>query len=269
MRSLWEYRINLSIISVILLVFVLPLMIIYHPEDVWCFTSRMYYGVQVFVIHLALTIWFFRLGLSIRKSKGVETGRGTRIALVLLCVAIFVGKNFLKYHVDQWIIYNHMSLHIGGYLSEMLTYRLPIILQGMIFFVIGIFVSVRDEKLLGCGLKQLGWVLPLLFLIGCCASEWLYFKDRFYSMIVSTLTIFTLIETVLVAYRLTAGNAFDNFVKKHNKFFDFLVYLYPSAICIYVFKVYSIPIFVLFYLGTMWLIYKCIGKIKIGYERKN
>lgn len=260
---------NLSIISVILLVFVLPLMTLYHPEDVWCFTSRIYYGIQVFVMHLALAVWLFRLGLSFGKTKGVKISRGVKIALILLCVAVYVCKNYLMYPVDKWDIYNYMSWHIGGYLSEMLTYRVPIILHGLIFFVTGIFVSVRDMKLSGYRLKQLEWVLPLLFLLVCCLSEWLYFRNRFYAMIASALALFPLIGTVLVVYRISLGNAFDNYIEKHNKFFGFMAYLYPSAIFIYVFKIYCNPILVLFYLGVMWVIYKYIGKIKITYEMES
>lgn len=261
---------NLSIISVILLVFVLPLVTLYHPEDVWCFTSRMYYGIKVFVIHLALAMWLFRLGLSIGKSKSIRICRGTKILLIFLCVIVYVSKNCLMYPMNQWDIYNNMSSHIGWYISEMLAYRLPIILHGLIFFVIGLFESDKDIKLFvsdkdininlsGSRLKQLGLMLSLLFLIGCCASEWLYFRDRFYAMIVSALAVFPLIGTIMVTYRLAAENTFDNYIEKHYKLYDFLVYLYPSVIFIYLLEIYF-PTQVVIYLGVMWLIYRWAHK---------
>lgn len=246
---------NLSIISVILLVFVLPLLTLYHPEDVWCFTSRMYYGIQVFVMHLALAMWFFTLGASIGESKNTDISNFTKNALISLSVIIYVGYNCFQYLIDNWGIYCEASECIGGYLSEMLVYRLPKLIYALIPLIIGIFVSGRARKLSGSKLLSYGWGWPLLLMVGCCVSEWFYFRDGIYAMIFSAVTIFPLIGTVLVAYKLAAGDAFNKYLEKHNKIFGFLAYLYPSAILVFVLKIYF-PVYVLLYLGVMWSVYR-------------
>lgn len=260
---------NLSIISVILLVFVLPLMTLYHPEDVWCFTSRIYYGIQVFVIHLALAMWFFTLGASIGEFKNTDISNFAKNALISLSVIIYVGYNCFQYLIDNWGIYCDASECIGGYLSEMLVYRLPKLLYALIPLIIGILVSGRGGKLQENKLSSFGWMWPLLFMAGCCISEWFYFRDKIYAMIFSAVAIFPLTGTILLSYRLAAGNALNKYVEKHNKFFGFVAYLYPSAIFIYVFKIYCNPILVLFYLGVIWVIFKYVGKNKITYEMES
>ena len=232
---------NLSIISVILLVFVIPLMTLYHPEDAWCFTSRMYYGIQVFVIHLALAVWFFRLGLSFGLSKCIRINRVVKFTLICLCVIIYGGYNYFQYIIDNWEIYGDLTLRIGGYLTEMLVYRLPKLIYALIPLIIGIFVSGRVGKLSGKKLLPYGWVWPLLFMAVYCVSEWFYFRDKIYAMIFSAVAIFPLTGTILLSYRLAAVDAFHKYMEKHNKFFGFMACLYPSAIFIYVFKIYCNP----------------------------
>ena len=252
---------NLSIISVILLVFVLPLITLYHPEDAWCFSSRMFFGIRTFMVRIALAIWLFTLGLIIGKTKGSNTSKVAIIALIFVCIII----------CDFQYIIDKIGIYYDRYrdaISEMLIFRLLTFLYALIPLVIGIFVSGRARKLSGSKLLSYGWVWPLLLMVGCCVSEWFYSRDEIYAMIFSAVTIFPLIGTVLVAYKLAAGDAFNKYLEKHNKIFGFLAYLYPSAICVYLFKIYSIPILVLFYIGIIWLVYKYIGKIKISYERK-
>ena len=181
------------------------------------------------------------MGLSIGQSKSIRINRVVKFTLICLCVIIYGGYNYFQYIIDNWEIYGDMTLRIGGYLSEMLVFRLPKLLYALIPLIIWIFVSDRVKNLSGSKLLSYGWVWPLLLMVGCCVSEWFYFRDKIYAMIFSAVAIFPLIGTILVAYKLAAGNAFNNFVEKHNKFFEFVAYLYPSAIFIYVFKIYSIP----------------------------
>ena len=166
-------------------------------------------------------------------------------------------------------IYGDMTLRIVGYLTEMLVYRLPKLIYALIPLIIGVFVSGRVGKLSGKKLLPYGWVWPLLFMAGYCVSEWFYFRDKIYAMIFSAVTIFPLIGTILLLYRLAAVDAFHKYMEKHNKFFGFMACLYPSAIFIYVFKIYCNPILVLFYLGVIWIIYKYVGENKITYERES
>lgn len=244
---------KLSIISVILLVFVLPLISLYYPEDAWCFSSRMFFGIRTFMVRIALAIWLFTLGLIIGKTKGSNTSKVAIIALIFVCI-IICDFQYIKDKVGIYYDRHRDAIY------EMFIFRLLTFLYALIPLVIGIFVSGRARKLSGSKLLSYGWVWPLLLMVGCCVTEWFYFRDEIYAMIFSAVAIFPLIGTILAIYSVASGDAFNKYLEKHNKIFGFLAYLYPSAICVYLFKIYSNPIFILFYLGAMWLIYKYVGQ---------
>ena len=121
--------------------------------------------------------------------------------------------------IENWGIYCDASECIGGYLSEMLVYRLPKLLYALIPLTIGILVSGKGRKLQENKLLPYGWVWPLLFVAGYCVSEWFYFRYKMYAMIFSAVTIFPLIGTILLSYRLAAVDAFHKYMEKHNIFF--------------------------------------------------
>ena len=241
----------MSLVGTLLLIIVLPLIgmgyCLIEDES----AIRIYSSLFYFAMSIAVAMWFFCLGVKIGKRDGVKNKIGlipVAVAGYLICIgALFVGRfDFC------------MSLRdfLGLYFAEMFVYRVPQLLYGLVFLVLGIFISGKEYKLSG----RKGWVYccisALLYLACCVGAELVYNGHDEYHVwyaLIHAASVFPLMGLVLGINNLARGGCE---IDKCKGLVGFLAYLYPSAIFIYVLKIYASPIFVLFYLVVMWCIYR-------------
>lgn len=242
---------NISFIAVILLDFALTLVFIVSNIIEVAFTIRISSAILYFAMSVAVTMWFFWLGLRV----GAKHKNRNSIVLISVAVAgfmLYVGslligrfKLFLPLHDVMW-----------PYFAEMLAYRVPQLLYGLVFLVLGIFISGKEYKLSG----SKGWVYccicTVLYLACCIGAELVYNgHDEYHTWnaLIYAVSVFPLVGVMLSVYNL-AGKGYK--IERCKGFADFLAYLCPSAIFIYVLKIYASPILVLLYLVVMWFIYR-------------
>ena len=242
---------TMSLVGTLLLIIVLPLIgmgyCLIEDES----AIRIYSSLFYFAMSIAVAMWFMGLGVRIGKRDGVKNKIGlipVAVAGYLICIgALFVGRfDFC------------MSLRdfLGLYFAEMFVYRVPQLLYGMVFLVLGIFISGKEYKLSG----RKGWVYccisAVLYLACVVGAELVYNGHDEYHVwhaLIHAVSVFPLMGLVMSIYNLSGG---DYKIGKCKGFADFLAYLYPSAIFIYVLKIYASPILVLLYLVVMWFIYR-------------
>lgn len=246
----YHYR-NISITAVLLLMFILPVSLAGCMVIEQLTTIRISSAILYFTMSVAVAMWFFWLGLRI----GEKHKNRNSIVLISAAIAgflIYVGslligrfRLFLPLHDVMW-----------PYFAEMLAYRVPQLLYGLVFLVLGIFISGKEFRLLG----RKGWVYccisAVLYLACCVGAELMYNgHDEYHTWnaLIHAISVFPLIGLMLSVYSL-AGKGYE--IEKCKGFADFLAYLCPSAIFIYVLKIYASPILVLLYLVVMWFIYR-------------
>ena len=241
----------MSLVGTVLLIIVLPLIgmgyCLIEDES----AIRIYSSLFYFAMSIAVAMWFLGLGVRIGKRDGVKNKIGlipAAVAGYLICIGtLFVGRfDFC------------MSLRdfLGLYFAEMFVYRVPQLLYGLVFLALGIFISGKEYKLSG----RKGWVYccisALLYLACCVGAELMYNGlDEYHTWfaLIYAISVFPLMGLMLSVYSL-AGMGCE--IGKYKGVAGFLAYLCPSAIFIYVLKIYAAPVLVLLYLVVMWFVYR-------------
>ncbi len=244
---------NLSIISVILLVFALPLTNVYISHDSLCIPIRIFYGVKGFVLNLGLALWMFRYGLSIGERWKIKNHSGVKLCLIILAMALFVNYHYVIAKVDRMEFYSELSDKLFG-LSMPLLWRIGSLgLYNLAYMIIGILFSNKENKLSGRIFKYSWMYLGVLLLI-YCAGEILYFNEKGLSSFVFALAVIPMSISILSIYKWSCSEMVNLIVEKYDKISKFLAFLCPSVIIVFLLGGYFRV--ALFYLILMWLIYK-------------
>lgn len=259
---------NLSIISVILLVFVIPIYSNFCYQWIREFTTvRVALGISIFVTSLALSFWFFWLGVKITGKNNIKPATDKKLTKRL---TIWATISFILYIgillVDKIYIFDIFNSFLGFDISRVLAYKLPDILYRLgIFTTLGVFVGAHNSNQWGRKILLYGIVCLLLYLVCLIGAELVYYRpDRFhvYYALIHALSLIPLIGIVMFGYLLAQLDIVGRFIEKHSKLWNFLSFLCPTAIFVWLIG-NSIEI-ILPYLLVMWLIYKWNKKIKIS-----
>ena len=140
------------------------------------------------------------------------------------------------------------------------------LLRCFIYIVAGIYTYGNASKLSEKISDKFGKVCMILCLLCLCCLDILYFKNKLAYLIVSLIALVLKLVCFLFVYKWSNSNKMLGWVERHKKAADFIAYLCPTAILIYLAECQILT--VALYLGVMWLVYKYIGEIKISYERK-
>ena len=243
---------TMSLASVVFLTIITPLVQLGYGLIEAVATIRIYSALFYFAISVAVAMWFFWLGLKIgERQKEAKVGTMGLIAVAVVSFLVHIGFKLF----DQFWLYVSLSDWVGSYIAEMLTYRAPMLLHGVVFMVLGILTVGKENNSFVKNAWTYCGISAVLYLVCCVAAQLVYCSyDEIYVKfaLIHAVSVFPLVGLVMSVYSL-AGKGCK--VGKYKGLEDFLEYLCPSAIFIYVLKLYS-PILVIFYLVVMWFIYR-------------
>lgn len=242
----------MRVIATIFLVLIIPIITICGDWIADLMTVRVASGLHYFAVSLGVSLWFLWLGLKIAEKCKDRFVHTSNVALIGVSVVAFMGYVAIDL-VGRFDLFMRLSDYLGSYLSEMVVYRFPMLLYGVVFMVLGVLLHGKDIGLSG----RKGWVYGgislALYLTCCVGAELVYYGlDDLHVgyALIHAVSAFPLLAIGLVIYGLTYSKEYSG------KVADFLAYLCPSAIFIYVLKLYSSPILVLLYLVGMWFVYR-------------
>lgn len=245
----------MRVIATIFLVLIIPIITICGDWIADLMTVRVASGLNYFAVCLGVSLWFLWLGLKIAEKCKDRFAHTSNIALIGVSVVAFMGYVAIDL-LGRFDLYMRLSDYLGSYLSEMLVYRFPMLLYGVVFMVLGVLLHGKDVGLSG----RKGWVyggISLALYLACCVgAELVYYGlDDLHVRyaLIHAISVFPLVGLVLSVYSLSGK---DYKIQKCKGLADFLAYLCPSAIFIYVLKLYSSPILVLLYLVGIWFVYR-------------
>lgn len=244
-----------SIIPVLFFVLIIPSIVFYKDLIADLTTSRVAGGIIYSAMSIGVSFWFFWLGLRIgerRKSILTKTDTKKLIILSVLAYLIYV----ILFLFNRFALFYILWDCFGRYFFEMLVYRFPVLLYGIVFLVLGIFMYGCRLKLSGRKAVVYCGISAVIYSVCCVGAELVYNGlneyHPWYSLI-HAIAVFPLTGLILSVYGLEVK---DYEIDKYKGLTDFLVYLCPSAIFIYVLKLFSSPILVLLYFTVMWFVYK-------------
>ena len=246
----YNYR-RISITAVSLLMFLLPLALASYTLLEQLIKIRISSAILDFTMSVAVALWFFWLGLRVNEKHK------NRNSIVLISFAV-VGFMFYvgSLLIGRFRLFMPLYENMWPYFAEMLAYRIPVLLYGLVFMVLGMFLRGKEIKLSG----RKAWaycVSSALLYLGCCiVAEYVYDgidEYHIWHALVNAVSVFPLIGLMLSIYDLSGR---DSKECRYHGMIGFSEYLCPSAIFVYVLKIYASPILVLLYIVVMWFIYK-------------
>ncbi len=260
---------NLSLISAILLVIVLPLTNFYvYFVDIGMlsFWERMLWVMLKNVVSdLSFSLWCFWLGAIIGRKYYTELSDSVKLGMLILAVMLLINSYYSAMCVDRFQLFGSLEIRFG------VPHKVWAVgagfLRNFIYIVAGIYTYGKASKLSEKISDKFGKVCIILCLLCLCCLDILYFRNKLAYLFISLIALVLKLVCFLFVYKWSNSNKMIGCVERHKKAADFMTYLCPTAILLYLTE-YTVLTTAL-YLCAMWVIYKYVGKIKITYERKN
>lgn len=257
-----------SIIPVILLVFILPLTDFYlYYVDIGMlpFLERMLWVMPRNVVSdLSFSLWCFWLGATVGRKYYTKLSDSLKLGMLILAIVLLINSYYSSICIDRSWLFVNLDMRFG------IPYNVWVVgasfLRNFIYIVAGIYTCGNASKLSEKISDKFGKVCMILCLLCLCCLDILYFKNKLAYLIVSLIALVLKLVCFLFVYKWSNSNKMLGWVERHKKAADFITYLCPTAILIYLAECQIIT--AALYLGVMWLIYKWNKKITISIVEK-
>jgi hypothetical protein len=216
------------------------------------------------VSDLSFSLWCFWLGAIIGRKYYTELSDSVKLGMLIFAVILLINSYYAAMCVDRFQLFGSLEIRFG--VPHKVWAVGASLLRSFIYIVAGIYTYVNASKLSEKISDKFGKVCMILCLLCLCCLDILYFKNKLAYLIVSLITLVLKLVCFLFVYKWSNSNKMLGWVERHKKAADFIAYLCPTAILIYLAECQIL--IVVLYLGVMWLVYKCNRKIKISIVEK-